>query len=122
MEALELSFYMFCACAFAILLQHPASPVRHWIGSAALRRVLMGLATGATVIAIVMTRQSARPSVQLLRAQSRNCRNTKPQRALNRDDKNCVTIPKPFAPPQRSAFVRRTRPIRPVFGEHRGTL
>ncbi len=55
MEAGELAFYMFCACAFATLLQHPASPVRHWIDSAALRRVLMGLAIGATVIAIVMT-------------------------------------------------------------------
>ncbi len=55
MEALELAFYMVCACAFATLLQHPASPVRHWIGSAALRRALMGVAIGATVIAIVMT-------------------------------------------------------------------
>ena len=55
MEAVELALYMFCACAFATLLQHPASPVRHWISSAALRRALMGLAIGATVIAIVMT-------------------------------------------------------------------
>jgi aquaporin Z len=55
MEAVELALYMLCVCAFATLLQHPASPVRHWIGNAALRRAFMGLAIGATVIAIVMT-------------------------------------------------------------------
>src|SRR6266852_2410166 len=31
MEAGELGLYMFLACAFATLLQHPASPVRHFI-------------------------------------------------------------------------------------------
>jgi aquaporin Z len=55
MEAGELALYMFFACAFATLLQHPASPVRHFIVSAVLRRALMGLAMGAMVIAIVMT-------------------------------------------------------------------
>jgi len=53
MEAGELALYMFFACAFATLLQHPASPVRHFIVSAVSRRALMGLAMGATVIAIV---------------------------------------------------------------------
>ena len=55
MEAGELALYMFFACAFATLLQHPASPVRHFIVSAVSRRALMGLAMGAMVIAIVMT-------------------------------------------------------------------
>lgn len=55
MEAGELGLYMFFTCAFATLLQHPASPVRHVIVNAILRRALMGLAIGATVIAIVMT-------------------------------------------------------------------
>jgi hypothetical protein len=31
MEAGELALYMFATCAFATLLQHPASPVRHLI-------------------------------------------------------------------------------------------
>jgi len=53
MEAGELGLYMFFTCAFATLLQHPASPVRHFIFSGVLRRALMGLAIGATVIAIV---------------------------------------------------------------------
>ena len=55
MEAGEVGLYLLFTCLFATLLQHPASPVRHLILSAFLRRVLMGLAIGATVVAIVMT-------------------------------------------------------------------
>ena len=55
MEAGEVGLYLLFTCLFATLLQHPASPVRHLILSAFVRRVLMGLAIGATVVAIVMT-------------------------------------------------------------------
>lgn len=55
MEAGELALYMFFACAFGTLLQHPASPVRHFIVDDVSRRTLMGLAMGAMIIAIVMT-------------------------------------------------------------------
>jgi aquaporin Z len=55
MEAGELGLYMFFACAFATLLQHPASPVRQFIVGDFTRRVLMGLAMGTTAIAIVMS-------------------------------------------------------------------
>src|SRR5215468_2944818 len=55
MEAGELALYMFFACAFATLLQHPASPVRHFISSSLARRALYGLAIGSTVIGIVTT-------------------------------------------------------------------
>ncbi len=55
MEAGEMSLYMFCTCSFATLLQHPASPVRQFIVSSLRRRALMGLAIGATVIAIIMS-------------------------------------------------------------------
>jgi aquaporin Z len=55
METGELAVYLFFACAFATLLQHPASPVRHYIANAAIRRELMGLAMGATVIAIILS-------------------------------------------------------------------
>jgi aquaporin Z len=55
MESGELALYLFFACAFATLLQHPASPVRHFIVSDLFRRALMGLAMGATVIGIVIT-------------------------------------------------------------------
>ena len=55
MEAGEMSLYMFCTCSFATLLQHPSSPVRHFVASGIARRALMGLAIGATVIALVMS-------------------------------------------------------------------
>lgn len=55
MEAGEMSLYMFCTCSFATLLQHPASPLRHFFISGIVRRALMGLAIGATVIALTMS-------------------------------------------------------------------
>src|SRR5205807_3309478 len=45
--------YLFVACVFATLLQHPASIVLQFISSGVARRALMGLAMGATAIAIV---------------------------------------------------------------------
>jgi hypothetical protein len=48
MEAGELALYMFFACTFATLFHHPASPFGHLIVRAALRRLLTGLALGAT--------------------------------------------------------------------------
>lgn len=55
MEAGELALFMISACAFATLLQHPASPVRNAIAGEVPRRILMGLAMGSTAIAIVMS-------------------------------------------------------------------
>ena len=55
MEAGEMTLFMFCTCSFATLLQHPASPVRHFLVSGIARRALMGLAIGATVIALIMS-------------------------------------------------------------------
>jgi len=53
MEAGELALYMFVTCALATLLQHPASPVGHFIANDFFRRALMGLGMGATVVAII---------------------------------------------------------------------
>ena len=55
MEAGEMSLFMFCICSFATLLQHPASPVKHFFISGIVRRALMGLAIGATVMALIMS-------------------------------------------------------------------
>ena len=55
MEAAEVALYLFLTCVFASLLLYPASPVRHFVGSAVALRALMGLAIGATVIAIVVS-------------------------------------------------------------------
>src|ERR1700721_105954 len=53
MEAGESGLYLFSACAVATLLWHPASPVH--LPNDAVRRMLMGLAMGASIIAIVLS-------------------------------------------------------------------
>jgi len=53
MEAALLGSFMISACAFGVLYEFPASPVRHAIHSDVLRRILMGLSMGLTAIAIV---------------------------------------------------------------------
>lgn len=55
MEAAGSSLYLFSACAVATLLWHPASPLQRYLPSDAVRRMLMGLATGGTIIAIVLS-------------------------------------------------------------------
>ena len=55
MEAGESGIYLFSACAFATLLWHPTSPVHRYLLSDAVRRIWMGLAMGASIIAIVVS-------------------------------------------------------------------
>lgn len=55
METGEMSLYLFCTCLFATLMQHPGSPVRHFVASGIGRRALLGLAIGATVVALIMS-------------------------------------------------------------------
>lgn len=55
MEAAESGLYLFSACAFATLLWHPVSPIHGHLRSDAVRRILMGLAMGSTIIAIVLS-------------------------------------------------------------------
>jgi aquaporin Z len=55
MEAAELGLFMISACAFTVLLYHPASPIATAISNEVLRRVLMGIAMGSTAIAIVFS-------------------------------------------------------------------
>jgi aquaporin Z len=53
MEAAGLGLFMICACTFAVLLEHPASPVHQAIPNPDVRRALTGVAMGLTLIAIV---------------------------------------------------------------------
>src|SRR5262245_18333171 len=48
-----LPLFMLSAFTFAILLEHPASPVHQAIANSMARRLLMGLAMGGTAIAII---------------------------------------------------------------------
>ena len=53
MEAALLGLFMISACTFTVLLQHPASPVRGAIPDPFARRLLTGLAMGATAIRLI---------------------------------------------------------------------
>ena len=55
MEATELALFMLSACAFTVLLYHPASPLANSFPNEILRRAAMGIAMGATAIAIVFS-------------------------------------------------------------------
>ena len=54
-EMCEVGCYLFAACLFTTLLQHPASAVRQSIVSGVTRRAVMGVAMGATTVAIVIS-------------------------------------------------------------------
>jgi aquaporin Z len=53
MEAGCLGLFMISACVFGVLLEHPSSAVHQAVDSPLLRRGLMGLAMGLTLIAII---------------------------------------------------------------------
>ena len=53
MEAAELGLFMISAGLLGILLEYPGSPLHQALPNPILRRVLMGLAMGATAIAII---------------------------------------------------------------------
>ena len=55
-EAAGLAAFMASALGFTLLLEHPGSPVHAALPNALLRRVLMGCAMGATLIALVYNR------------------------------------------------------------------
>ena len=55
MEAAELAMFMLSACAFTVLLYHPASPLANSFPNDILRRALMGIAMGTTAIAIIFS-------------------------------------------------------------------
>lgn len=55
MEAAELALFMFSACAFTVVLYHPASPLANSLPNDILRRALMGIAMGSTAIAIIFS-------------------------------------------------------------------
>jgi aquaporin Z len=53
MEMCELGLFLCCALTVTILMEHPASPVRHAIDAAWIRRAITGVAMGLTAIGIV---------------------------------------------------------------------
>ena len=52
-EAACLGLFMVSACSFTVVLEHPASAIRRLLPSAFVRRLLTGVAMGATAIALI---------------------------------------------------------------------
>jgi len=53
MEGAELGLFMISACLFVALLEYPTSPVHQLLPDPTLRRILIGVAMGATAIGII---------------------------------------------------------------------
>ena len=65
MEAAELAIFMISASVFTILLYYPASPVVRAIPTEFVRRLLMGLAMGLTLVGIVYSPWGKRSGAHL---------------------------------------------------------
>lgn len=64
-EAAALGAFLVSAACFTVLIEHPASPVRMTLDDALARRALIGVAMGATLIAIVYSRAGRRSGAHL---------------------------------------------------------
>ncbi len=64
-ESLCLGAFMISACFFAVLLQHPASPVRQSVDNTNLRHFLGGLAMGLTAITIIYSQLGMRSGAHM---------------------------------------------------------
>ena len=64
-EAVGLGLFMVVACFGTALLGYPGSPVREAIPWPVLQRVLMGVAMGLTIIAIIYSRWGKRSGAHL---------------------------------------------------------
>ncbi len=53
MEGAALGIFMISACAFGVLLEHSGSPLRQTLSNDVARRVLGGIAMGATAVSII---------------------------------------------------------------------
>jgi aquaporin Z len=65
MEAVGLGLFMISACAFAIVLWHPSSPIPQLMPQPFLRRLLNGLAMGLTAVALIYSPWGQRSGAHL---------------------------------------------------------
>ncbi|PYU01878.1 MAG: hypothetical protein DMG34_17555 [Acidobacteria bacterium] len=53
MEGAELGLFMISACVVTAVLEHPSSPLGHFVPSPSMRRLITGLAMGLTLLALI---------------------------------------------------------------------
>ena len=64
-EAGALATFMVVACVFATIMEHPVSPIRQAMPDSLLRRLVMGLAMGATAVALIYSPWGQRSGAHL---------------------------------------------------------
>lgn len=64
-ESVLIGTFMVSACVFAVLIFHPASVVENAVHNAWTRRILMGLAMGATAVALIYSRPGKRSGAHM---------------------------------------------------------
>lgn len=64
-EAAAIGAFMVSAGVFAVVLQHPGSPIRQAIGDPFVRRILMGAAMGVTAASIIYSPLGARSGAHM---------------------------------------------------------
>ena len=64
-EASCLGTFVMLACLFAVLLEHPASPIRQSISNAAIRHLVAGMAMGLTAITLIYSRLGIRSGAHM---------------------------------------------------------
>jgi aquaporin Z len=65
LEAIGLALFMLSAAAFAIVIEHPDSPLRASVTDALPRRLLMGIAMGLTAMSLIYSPLGARSGAHL---------------------------------------------------------
>jgi aquaporin Z len=65
MEAGGLGIFMISACVFTTAFEHPGSPIRQWIASACIRRIIIGAAMGLTAIGLIYSPWGKRSGAHL---------------------------------------------------------
>ena len=56
-----LAIFLVSAATMTVVIEHPASPVRSFVGDAITRRMLMGMAMGLTAATIIYSPWGAAP-------------------------------------------------------------
>jgi len=64
-EAALLALFMISACSFALLLEHPSSPLRQAIPNGVVRRIPMGLAMGFTAVLLIRSQLGQRSGAHM---------------------------------------------------------
>jgi aquaporin Z len=65
MESAELALFMISACVVTVVLEHPASPLRHILPNIFMRRLITGVSMGLTLLALIHSKWGKRSGAHM---------------------------------------------------------